>query len=329
MLASFKPNPAPAFVLASLMMAQIYFVRRFPQPGESLQALDLYCETGGKGLNVLLGLHKLGIPVNGLIPCGNHPQSQHQCADILTQQQLAHITRVSVGEYNGHGVALIDEAGQNQITVHAGANALLTPEHIQAQASAIAQASLVYASFESSAAAISAAFTLARAAGRLTVLNPSPYQPLTPALLALSDVLIMNQSEAAAWLQVDEAALASREAAHHLLHELQFTQRYPGKSLILTLGCQGAVALLDDGSWHEHAAYATTVVDSLGAGDAFASAMLASLLQSADVTQALRNGCASASLLVRQRGVIDNLPTPASLQAFISAPQSFNDKLTN
>lgn len=319
MLSSFKPNPAPAFVLASLMMAQIYFVRRFPQPGESLQALDLYCETGGKGLNVLLGLYKLGIPLHGLIPCGTTPLSQHQCQDILSLHQLTHINRVTVGEYNGHGVALIDEAGQNQITVHAGANALLTAEHIQPQASAIQQASLVYASFESSEIAICAAFTLAQAAGRLTVLNPSPFKPLTPNMLALSDVLIMNQSEAAAWLQVDQSALATRQAAQHLLHELQFTQRYPGKSLILTLGDQGAIALLDDGSWHEHAAYSTTVVDSLGAGDAFASALLASLLQSSDLTRALEHGCASASLLIRQRGVIDNLPTPTSLQAFLSA----------
>lgn len=319
MLSSFKPNPAPAFVLASLMMAQIYFVRRFPQPGESIQALDLYCETGGKGLNVLLGLHKLAIPLNGLIPCGANPLSKHQCEDVLSQHQLMHISEVTAGEYNGHGVALIDESGQNQITVHAGANALLTPAHIAAQTSAIKQASLVYSSFESPDSAIEKMFSLAGEAGRLTVLNPSPYRPLTPALLAVCDVLIMNQSEAAAWLEVPESALASREAAYTTLHDLKFTQRYPGTTLIITLGCQGAIALLDDGSWHQHAAYPATVVDSLGAGDAFASALLASLLQSADVTQALKQGCASASMLIRERGVINNLPTPATLQAFLSA----------
>ncbi|MCB5190501.1 PfkB family carbohydrate kinase [Methylobacillus arboreus] len=322
MLASFKPTASSAYVLASLMIAQIYFVRRFPVAGESLQADDFYCETGGKGLNVLVGLHKLGVPVRGIIPCGRNHISEQQCADIIAQWQLNHISRAATAEYNGNGVALIDAQGQNQIIVHSGANALLDATHIQQEASAIAQADLVYAPFELPDAAIMAAFSIARVAGRITVLNPSPYREISPDLLALTDVLIMNQTEAQAWLHIPQDKLSTRESALAWLYSMQFNQRFPGKSLIMTLGCQGAIAILEDGSTRQQAGFDTEVIDSIGAGDAFASAMLASLLQGHCIDTALLHGCASASLLVRARGLLSNLPTSQTLQYFLSGQAS-------
>lgn len=322
MLASFRPISSSAYVLASLMIAHIYSVRRFPQVGESLQADHFYCETGGKGLNVLIGLHKLGTPVNGIIPCGQHPFSHQQCKDILSQWQLDHIAIALTGEYNGHGVALVDAHGQNQIIVHPGANALLDTSHIQKHVTAIGQADLTYASFELPDAAICTAFSIAHAAGRMTVLNPSPYREINPELLALTDVFIVNQSEAQAWLQSPAESFASRDAALNWLRAAQFNQRFPGKSLVITLGCQGVIAMLEDGSSYQQAGFDTEVIDSIGAGDAFASTFLASVLRGNTIKTALRNGCASASLVIRQHGLLPHLPTTESLQSFLDGQGS-------
>ncbi|MFL9610738.1 PfkB family carbohydrate kinase [Methylobacillus sp. Pita2] len=322
MLASFKPRASNAYVLASLMIAHIYFVRRFPAPGESWQADDFYCETGGKGLNVLIGLRKLQIPVDGILPCGSHPSSQQQCQDILSQWQLRHIASAVTAKYNGHGVALIDAQGQNQIIVHPGANALLDETHVQQQAASIQQADLIYAPFELPDNAILAAFKIAHSVGSMTVLNPSPYHVISSELLALTDVLIMNQTEAQAWLNGAPGNFNSCAAALAWLHTIRFNQRFPGKSIIITLGCQGAVAILEDGSTYEQAGFRAEAIDTIGAGDAFASAFIASLLQGNITTTALQHGCASASLTVRQRGLLPHLPTASTLQDFLAGQGS-------
>ncbi|MGY1490173.1 PfkB family carbohydrate kinase [Methylobacillus pratensis] len=322
MLASFKPRASNAYVLASLMIAHIYFVRRFPAPGESWQADDFYCETGGKGLNVLIGLHKLGISVDGIMPCGRHPSSQQQCQDILSQWQLDHIACAVTAEYNGQGVALIDAQGQNQIIVHPGANALLGETHIQQQTASIQQADLAYSSFELPDAAILVAFKIAHAAGRMTVLNPSPYRDISAKLLALTDVLIMNQAEAQAWLNGAPENFTSCEAALAWLDAMRFNRHFPGKSLIITLGDQGVAAILEDGTTYGQAGFHAEAVDSIGAGDAFASALLASLLQGQTINTALQYGCASASLTVRQRGLLLHLPTASTLQDFLTGQGS-------
>lgn len=322
MLASFKPSSSNAYILASLMIAHVYFVRRFPAPGESFQAENFYCETGGKGLNVLVGLHKLAVPVNGILPCGYHPTSQQQLQHILTQWQLNHIASAVIAEHNGHGVALIDAQGQNQIIIYPGANALLGEAEIQRQAAHIQQAELTYAPFELPDAAITAAFSIARAANRMTVLNPSPYRNINPTLLALTDVLIMNQTEAQAWLNGTPEHFATQSTTLTWLRHIQFNQRFPGKSLIITLGNQGVVAHLEDGSIHQQEAFDTQVVDSIGAGDAFASAFLASLLQGNHLSTALQYACASASLCIRQSGLLAHLPTRDILQSFLSGQGS-------
>ena len=322
MLASFHPRTSSAYILASLMIAHVYFVRRFPAPGESLQADDFYCETGGKGLNVLIGMHKLGVTIHGILPCGYHPSSQQQSRHILAEWQLTHIVTAVTAEHNGHGVALIDSDGQNQIIVHPGANALIGETDIQQQAAAIQHADLTYASFELPDTAILTAFHIARAAGRITVLNPSPYRDIHPELLALTDVLIINQTEAQAWLAGRPEHLVNRTSTLAWLQHIQFNRRFPGTSLIITLGNQGAVAMLEDGSTHQQPGFNTEAVDSIGAGDAFASAFLASLLQDNPIATALQHGCASASLTIRQRGLLPHLPTQNTLQDFLAGQGS-------
>ncbi|MPS49810.1 PfkB family carbohydrate kinase [Methylobacillus sp.] len=322
MLASFTPTTSHAYILASLMIAHIYFVRRFPAPGESCQADGFYCETGGKGLNVLIGLHKLGIPVDGILPCGRTPSSRQQHLEVLSQWALDHIAAPITAEYNGHGVALIDEQGQNQIIVHPGANALLGENHVQPHATSIQRANLVYAPFELPDSAILAAFKIAHSAGRMTVLNPSPYRDISPELLALTDVFILNQTEAQAWLNGMPEHFASCEAALTWLRAIRFNQRFAGKSIILTLGCKGAIALLENGNTYTHAGFVTPTVDTIGAGDAFASALLASLLRGDCVNTALRHGCASASLTIRQRGLLPHLPSEKVLHDFLNGEGS-------
>jgi 2-dehydro-3-deoxygluconokinase len=79
-------------------------------------------------------------------------------------------------------------------------------------------------------------------------------------------------------------------------------ERAPHAELIvLTTGADGAVAAPRDGSVLEQAAYTTTIVDRIGAGDAFLAGLLWGLA-ARDVAEALRAGALAAALKCTMRG---------------------------
>lgn len=76
----------------------------------------------------------------------------------------------------------------------------------------------------------------------------------------------------------------------------------PGSELVvLTTGSAGAVASLPDGTVLEQPAYPTTVVDKVGAGDAFVGGLLWGL-EARGVAEALRAGALAAALKCTLRG---------------------------
>jgi 2-dehydro-3-deoxygluconokinase len=64
----------------------------------------------------------------------------------------------------------------------------------------------------------------------------------------------------------------------------------------MTLGARGAIAIDRHGEIYRQAAFATTEVERLGSGDAFAAGYLANFLEHGSIASALRWGCATASL---------------------------------
>ena len=113
---------------------------------------------------------------------------------------------------------------------------------VASAAGALADASVVLCQLEAPPSCALAAFALAREAGARTVLNPAPAVPLDPALLALTDVLVPNEHEAAVLAGVDEppAALAAALARLH-----------PAIAVIVTAGSAGCF-LAEPGGPVEH-----------------------------------------------------------------------------
>jgi len=58
------------FVLGNYMNAHFMYVDRLPHSGECLVAKRVFREHGGKGLNLGLGLHRLGAKVDMLLAVG-------------------------------------------------------------------------------------------------------------------------------------------------------------------------------------------------------------------------------------------------------------------
>lgn len=325
MISSASPASARAFVVGNFVQACCWHVPRLPHPGETLEAAQLQVEAGGKGLNVAVCLRRLGVAVDVLIACG-----QDQAADtllaLLAREHLpaTHVHRLPGA--SGWGAGLIGADGQNCVAVHPGANRLLSAAHAQAARASIENAQLVYGQFEAALPAVEAAFGLAHARGIPTLLNPSPWQTPPLALRQATHTIIVNQVEARELLALAQPlADGPQDLAPSLRRALPglHAQWPAARRLLLTLGRRGALgaARADDGQWTLWHAPAPVIdaVDTLGAGDAFASGYALAVLHGQPLSTALVWGNLCGAHVAARRGVLGALPDAARFSRLLAA----------
>ncbi|MET0240097.1 MAG: ribokinase [Sphingobium sp.] len=305
----------PVFVIGSLVVACCARVPRCPEPGESLLATGFIMEPGGKGFNVALAAHRLGVPVDGVFAVGDDPPGAFMRAAFVAAG-LDEALICTVAAATGAGVGLIQDDGDNRIAVYPGANAHLSAEHVLGRADRVRNAGLVFAQFEAPDAAIAEAFALARAAGVTTMLNPSPYRRVPDAILAATDIIVMNEPEAKA-LALDRLWIGDEDGLAASLAEAGVA------TLVITRGARGASA------WHNgkrtnQPAFPVATIDSIGAGDAFAGGMIAALIQGNDIDQALRWGCAAGAIATTQLGLARALPAAAEIRQMLDNAWDFS-----
>ncbi len=320
------PLSAPrVFVLGSFVQACCWHVGRQPARGETVEADRFQIEPGGKGLNVAVGLQRLGARVQALIGCGQDPASDALLA-LLAREGLPakHVHRLP--GLSGWGSGLIGSDGHNSIAVYLGANRLLTAAHAEAARADIEAAQLVYGQFETALEAMETAFGIAQASGVPTLLNPSPWREPTPGLRQSTHTLIVNQVEASQLLALphrlgDTTAQAARTASGRLQ---ELAASWPAlRRLVITLGAQGALGAeraADSGRWDWwHAAPPRiTAIDTVGAGDGFISAYVLATTLAQPLPVALHWGNLCGAHVAARAGVLDALPHAHELEKRLS-----------
>jgi ribokinase len=150
-------------------------------------------------------------------------------------------------------------------------------------------------------AAVQAAVDRAFAAHVPVLLNPAPAAPLPDALWARIDILVLNESEAAAYAGHDVVDPSSAAEAGALLRA-----RGPDRVLV-TLGAQGVVVV--DGAGARHfPARKVKAVDTTAAGDTFIGALAAALCEGQSLDDAVALGQAASALCVMRRGAQTSTP---------------------
>ena len=331
---------ARIFVLGNHVQACCWHVDRLPRPGETFQARDLTVEPGGKGLNVGIGLQRLGLEVFMLLGCGQDAAADALYA-CLQHEKIDTSGMVRFAGASGWGAGLIGADGQTAIAVYPGANLLVRAEHVQAHEHRIAIADLVYGQFETAMQAVVEAFDIAHAYGVPTVLNPSPWQTPPAKLFGTTTALLVNETEAAALLGLPEpssgwAALSDWQQARAWLQAgvAQIWMQWPAlQLLVVTLGALGASVWLRPAagqSWSAVLFMPAAKVqeqDPIGSGDAFACGfVLQWLAQSGDkscrrwddlavLESSLRSAQCLGAYMATTRGVLAGLPSRTAFDA--------------
>lgn len=263
---------ASLIVLGSANTDYTVLVERHPMPGETLLGEELVIATGGKGANQALAAARAGAMPVFLAAVGDDGNG-HQLLDALGAGGVD-VSSVAIIEDAPTGIALITVArdGENTIVVAAGANARVNSHEVEAAIRAIAgPGTVLLAQLEIPLPVVVEAAAIIDELGGRTVLNLSPSREIPDALLALCDPLVVNEAEAhdLTGLTVDSVDGATAAAVALLAR---------CRSVIITLGGDGAVFASPDESDHLPAPQ-VTVVDTTGAGDAFAGAVAAHLAE--------------------------------------------------
>ena len=151
--------------------------------------------------------------------------------------QLDYLRRTSAAA-TGVALIVVTDTGENSIVVIPGANALLEPDDIASVP--IAAGDVVLSQFEIPLVTIQQFFTQARTSGATTILNPAPAQRCARELLALADVLILNETELAFFADTASVALSSLDTIAAAARRLRARSE---QVIIATLGALGALAI--------------------------------------------------------------------------------------
>jgi len=305
-----RPAGGRVIVAGSINTDIVARVERFPAPGETIAGRDLVYLPGGKGANQAVAAARAGARV-AMIGCVGDDAFGATLHQFLAAERIDLAgTVVRSGTPTGTALILVDGAGENVIVVVAAANASLD-ETLVAAANPVAGDVLV-AQFETPVDSTTAFFAAGRAAAATNVLNPAPARAVSADLLALVDVLVVNEIELATVAEmpvVPEPRLDDVHDASGALRERGF-----GGALVTTLGARGAIAIVG-GRALEIAGCAVTAVDATGAGDCFVGYLAGGLAAGDELSAALSTANVAASLCVQRRGAARSMPAIDEVRA--------------
>jgi len=297
-------------VLGGVNLDHVARVSALPRPGETVASRSLAQYPGGKGANQAVAAARLGAQTHLLGAVG-----QDAAGDVMLDflrgagVDVTGVRREAEAA-TGQAFITVDDAARNMIVVAAGANALYGAD--AARAADLGGAGVILTQFEATLAAIETIFTRPEAARALKILNTAPALSDGAPLLALADMLILNETELASFAGLD-AEPADMEAAVAAARSLA----RPGQTVLATLGAAGAVAVHGD-ELFSIAGLRQQAVDTTGAGDCFCGALAAGLDRGLALPAAMAFANAAAALSVTRAGAAASMPTAAEVEALLA-----------
>ncbi|WP_321791055.1 ribokinase [Caballeronia sp. J97] len=302
-------------VIGSLNMDLVARAPRLPRPGETLAGHAFAQVPGGKGGNQAVAAARLGAQV-AMIGCvGNDSNGATLRGSLEAEGIDCAALATSAGAPTGVALIVVDDASQNAIVIVAGSNAEVTPANIEAQDALIGQADVIVCQLETPPDTVRAALAAGRRLARTTILNPAPAaRKLPPDWFPLIDYLIPNELEAAT---LSGVAIDTPDDARRAARALKAKG---ARNVIVTLGAQGVLALLDgtegaEGEGVHLPSPRVEAIDTTAAGDTFIGGFAAELARGAAALDAIAFGQRAAAIAVTREGAQPSIPHRSEISA--------------
>jgi ribokinase len=282
--------------------ANLDFVVRaphIPAPGETVLGRDFKTFPGGKGANQAVACARAGgVDTHMLLALGDDAFAAPLEASLQGAGVQLHLVRVK-DQATGTAFICVSDDAENAITVAPGANLALRATDLPS----LDGFSHVLLQLEIPMDTVLAYAKAARVQGVKVVLNAAPAQRLSAELLALVDVLIVNEGELGV-------------VSEHQGSVGECLERITVANVVVTLGRRGCCARTKSG-FLTQAAFEVVPVDTTGAGDTFCGALVAALSQGCGWPEALRTASAAGALACTRLGAQSSIPTRSEVLEFL------------
>jgi len=302
-------------VILGVFVADLAFrAGRLPAIGETIVGSGFAVGPGGKGSNQAVAAARAGAEVTFISRIGSDAFGELALTTWKADGIMPRVKQTATASTGAAFIYVHETRGENAIIVVPGAAMELCAADVEASSDAIRASRVFVTQLEQPVDAARRGLEIARAAGCITVLNPAPAIELDYPLLALSDYVVPNESEAEALTGIAVGDLAAaRRAGDALL------AKGAGTALI-TLGERGALFHAKDRSVHIAPFAAGKVVETTGAGDAFVGGFAASLAGGANPLEAARFGSAAAGISVTRPGTAPAMPRREEIELVLAKP---------
>ena len=294
-------------VLGSINQDVVASVEWLPHPGETVVARHFAHFPGGKGANQAVAAARMGAGTSIIGATGADEAGSMLRAFLQENGVDTEMVGINSRQPTGQAFINVSATGENAIVIVPGANAGLTPADIRFER--LTGCGIFLAQLECPVETIKSFFSSDAARRGTTILNAAPALPEGAGLFPLADILILNESELAAYAGLPEPpddVETAIEGAGNLIER-------EGQAVIVTLGEKGAVVVTGE-QGELIPGRRANVVDTTGAGDCFCGTLAAALADGYALNKAARFAVTAASISVERHGAAISIPARSEVE---------------
>lgn len=301
---------AQIVVAGSLNMDLVIGIEHRPKQGETVLGTNFFMNSGGKGANQAVAARKLGASVSMIGKVGTDMFAERLLSNLEQTGVDCHAVEQVEDVSTGVAFVMLDRDGDNSIIVAPGANHHLTPADIRRREHLIKQAKLLMVQLEIPVETVFEAAAIAKKHQVPVLLDPAPALPLPDELLGMVDYIVPNESEITQLTGIEvHDQVTAKLAAVELLRKGVTT-------VVAKLGAKGVVVVNANRTFFVDS-YKVKAVDSTGAGDAFAGALGAAIVNGKDLWTAAKFASAIGAITVTRHGAQVSMPSLEDAEQFI------------
>jgi ribokinase len=296
-------------ILGSSNMDLNIYSKKFPKPGETVTGGEFKQYLGGKGANQAVASVRSGADTVFIGKIGTDPFGDQMITQLNDEGININYVIRDPQEPSGVAFILIDQNGENMISVAPGSNFRLNSKEIRSNAEIIRDAFVTVVQMEIPMETIQAIFAIASEGKSIKILNPAPFKPIPIELLKMVDIIIPNEGEIFKLHSLFGFQKSTGKGNQKIIEVSRDISSLGVPYIITTLGNKGCI-IFDGNSDQIFKMPAPKVkaIDTVGAGDCFIGVFAGMLSKGETILNAVKIATVAASVAVTKKGAQASMP---------------------
>jgi ribokinase len=285
---------------------------KLPKPAQTVLGKEFFIASGGKGANQAVAAARAGADVTFIAKIGDDIFGNNNIKTYKEDGINTNHIIIDNGNHSGIALIMVDEDGENLISVASNSNFNFKPNEIEEKKEVIKSADIILLQNEIPPITNEKIIDLAHELNKPVLLNPAPgpKNPSNSELIKKINYLTPNKNE----LELVSGEIITNDLD---IENIGTNLVKKGlKTLIITLGSKGSM-LIDSNQINHIPAYQVKAVDTVAAGDCFNGYLGAMIASRKNIIESIKIASAAAAISVTRRGAQPSIPKIHEVLEFI------------